>query len=96
MQLLVVSLVLTRLDFGNSALAGLSGSVLKRLQSAKNSAERVIFVVRKSEHITPLLRNSTGSSFRSRSTLSWVCSLFAVYTEWLHHTSPTSFTVWRT
>ena len=37
MQSHVVSLVLTRLDFGNSALAGLSGSVLKRLQSVMNA-----------------------------------------------------------
>jgi len=56
MQSLVVSLVLTRLDFGNSAFAGLSGSILKRLQSVMNAAARVIFVVRKFEHITPLLR----------------------------------------
>ena len=55
MQSLVVSLVLTRLDFGNSALAGLSGNILHRLQSVMNAAARVIFAARKFEHITPLL-----------------------------------------
>ena len=44
MQSLVVSLVLTCLDFGNSVLAGLSGSILKRLQLVMNAAARVIFV----------------------------------------------------
>jgi len=41
---MMLKLVLTRLDFGNSALAGQPGNVLIRLQSVMNAAARVIFV----------------------------------------------------
>ena len=37
-----------------------------------------------------------GSAFHNGSTLNWVCSLSAACTVRLRHTSPTSFTVWRT
>ena len=48
------------IDHVDSALARLSGSILKRLQSVMNAAAR----------------DSTCSAFRSGLTLSWVCSLF--------------------
>jgi len=57
LQLLVVSLVLSCLDYGNAALAGLAGNQLDRLQSVINGASRLVCFVRKYEHITPLIRD---------------------------------------
>ena len=55
---LVVALVLTRLDYGCTTLAGLPARQLDRLQSVLNAAARLIFGARKSEHITSLLLNN--------------------------------------
>jgi len=52
---LVVSLVLSRLDYGSATLAGLPGNQLDRLQSVMNAAARLGCSARKYEHITPLL-----------------------------------------
>ena len=54
---LVVSLVLSRLDYVNATLAGLPGNQLDRLQSVMNAAARLVCSARKYEHITPLLRD---------------------------------------
>jgi len=54
---LVVSLVLSRLDYGYATLAGLPGNHIDRLQSVMNSAARLVCSARKYEHITPLLRD---------------------------------------
>jgi len=53
---LVVSLVLTRLDYGSVLLAGLPRIQLDRLQSVLNAAARLVHSSRKYYHITPLLR----------------------------------------
>jgi len=52
MQSLVIVLVLTRFDYGNSTLAGLAGH---SLQSVLNAAARLIFMSRQFDHVTPLL-----------------------------------------
>ena len=57
LQSLVVSLTLTRLDYGCTSLAGLPAWQLDRLQSVLNSAARLIYSARRSEHISPLLRD---------------------------------------
>ena len=54
-MLLVTSIVLTRLDYCNSVLAGLPANLLNRLQAVINAAARLICLARKSEHITPIL-----------------------------------------
>ena len=54
---LVVSLVLSRLDYGNATLAGLPGNQLDRLQSVMNAAARLVCSALKYEHITLLLRD---------------------------------------
>jgi len=56
-QSLVASLVLPRLDYGNGTLAGLPAYQHRRLQSAMNAAARLIYRRRRSDHITPLLRD---------------------------------------
>jgi len=66
MQSLVVALVLTRLDYGNATLAGLANQSLVKLQSVLNAAARLIFLSRKFDHVTPLLRELHWLSFPER------------------------------
>jgi len=56
LQSLVVALVLTRLDYGCTTLAGLPAVQLDRLQAVLHAAARLIFAARKYDHVTPLLR----------------------------------------
>ena len=51
-----IIIVISKVDYCNSVLAGLPVALLHRLQSVVNAAARLVFSVRKSEHITPLLR----------------------------------------
>jgi len=51
----VVSLVLASLDYGNSVLAGLPTYLVRRLQSAMNAAARLIYHLRRSDHISDAL-----------------------------------------
>jgi len=52
---LVVSIVMTRLDYGSATLAGLPAHLIDRLQSVMNAAAWLIFLSRKYDHVTPLL-----------------------------------------
>ena len=54
-QTLVVVLVLSRLDYGNAVLVGLPAYLLRRLQSVLNASARLIFHLRRSNHITDAL-----------------------------------------
>jgi len=62
LQSLVASLVLTRLDYGCSTLAGLPARQLNRQQSVMNSAARLVYSARRSEHVSPLVQE-----------LHWLC-----------------------
>jgi len=53
---LLRALVVTNVDYCSSTLAGVSSALLQRLQSVLNAAARLVFSARRSEHITPLLR----------------------------------------
>ena len=61
-QSLIVALVLSRLDYCNSVLAGLPVNLIRRLQSAQNAAARLTFGIRRSEHITYALASLLTSS----------------------------------
>jgi len=52
---LIVSLVLSRLDYGNAVLAGLPAYQFRRLQSVMNAAARLIYGLRHSDHISDAL-----------------------------------------
>jgi len=48
-------LVLSRLDYGNDVLIGLPTYLVRRLQSVLNASARMIFQLRRSDHITDAL-----------------------------------------
>ncbi|XP_076836631.1 uncharacterized protein LOC143482216 isoform X1 [Brachyhypopomus gauderio] len=56
-QVLVQSLVISRLDYCNSLLAGLPLQVIRPLQLIQNAAARLVFNLPKFTHVTPLLRS---------------------------------------
>ncbi|KAI5629424.1 hypothetical protein C0J50_2356 [Silurus asotus] len=56
-QLLVQSLVISRLDYWNSLLAGLPLNAIRPLQMIQNAAARLVFNQPKFSHTTPLLRS---------------------------------------
>jgi hypothetical protein len=55
MQSLVTSLVLTRMDYCNGVFFGLPEVQLSRLQTIQNSAARLIYKLRRSDHISDAL-----------------------------------------
>jgi hypothetical protein len=57
LRTLVHALVVSRVDYCSAVLAGVSDTLLDRLQSALNAAARLVFSARKYDHITPLLRD---------------------------------------
>src|SRR5208282_5569407 len=65
---LVVSMVLTRLDYGSTTLAGLPDQLLHKLQSVLNAAARLVCSGRRYDYITPLLRDLHWLSFPKRIT----------------------------
>jgi retron-type reverse transcriptase len=52
---LITSLVLSRLDYGNSLLAGIPDTLLNKLQKVQNCAARLVFRCSKKTHVTPLI-----------------------------------------
>jgi len=54
--LLICALVVIKVDYCSSVLVGVSRQLLYRLQSILNAAAWLVFSVRRSERITPLLR----------------------------------------
>ena len=56
-QTLVQALVISRLEYSNSLLAGLSASVTKPLQCTQNAAARLVYNLHKLSHVTRLLRD---------------------------------------
>ena len=54
-QSLVAALVLCWLDYGNGTLVGLPSYLVRRLQSVQNAAARLVFRLRRSDHIMDAL-----------------------------------------
>lgn len=55
LRTLITALVLSRLDYGNSVLVGLPAYLVQRLQSVLNASARLIYRLRRSDHITDAL-----------------------------------------
>ena len=53
---LIRALVVSKVDYCNSVLVGVSGNLMDRLQSVLNAAARLIFSAQRSDSITPLIR----------------------------------------
>ena len=54
-QTLIVLLVVSRLDYGNAALVGITANLSRHLQSVLNAAARSVAGLRRSDHITNTL-----------------------------------------
>ena len=54
-QQLVLALIMSRLDYCNSVLAGLSMSTLEPLHRVHNAAARLVFGLGRFDHVTPNL-----------------------------------------
>ena len=65
---LVCSLVLSRLDYANSLLSGCSKQSLDRLQKVQNNAARLTLKLKKTDHITPALKQLHWLPIQSRIT----------------------------
>jgi len=63
---IVRSLVLSRLDYGNSLLIGTTDSNKTKLQKIQNRAVRVIFGLKRRDHITPHLKRLHWLPLRER------------------------------
>jgi len=94
---LVVSLVLSRPDYGNATLAGLPDNQLDRLQSVMNAAARLVCSARKYTSTSPRYSVTfTGCGCQRGQSLNSPCSSFDTFMVRLHRTSRTSYDVLRT
>ena len=62
----VHAFVSSRLDYCNSLLFGITDSLVQRLQAVQNAAARLVGGTRRSEHITPVLRQLHWLPVRQR------------------------------
>ena len=66
LKILVSCFILSRLDYCNSLLYGTTEDTLDRLQKVQNAAARLIFGLRKHDHITDTLKKLHWLPIRSR------------------------------
>jgi len=71
---LIQPLVVSKVDYCNSVLAGVSDTQLRQLQSVLNSAARLVFLAQRSVPITPLLCELHWLRVPERVTF-WLCVL---------------------
>jgi hypothetical protein len=86
-QMLLASLVLTRLDYANSTLAGLPVQLVRRLQSVLNAAARLIYELRRCDLVTDALLTLHWLKLLNISSSSWRCWFIGSFTALLRVTS---------
>ena len=73
-QMIVCSIIESRLDYCNTLLAGMSEQNLNKLQRVQNSLARVVTGTRRRDQITPVLANLHWLPVRARITFK-ICTL---------------------
>ena len=81
---IIRSLVTSRLDYGNSLLTGIKETHLHKLQRIQNKAARIIFGLRRREHITPYLHTLHWLPVRQRINF----KLLVLIYQSVHHEAP--------
>ena len=74
----VTSCVLSKLDYCNSLLVGCPQKLIKPLQQVQNSAAKLIFRAKKTDHCTPLLRDLHWLPIEQRIKYKIACICFHV------------------
>ena len=64
--ILVRSLILSKLDYVNSLLYGMSEGLLDKLQRIQNNAARLVYRKKKFDHVTPLMKELHWLPVRQR------------------------------
>jgi hypothetical protein len=80
-QTLVSAFILSRLDYCNALLYSCPQYLLNRLQNLQNNAARMIFRVRKSEHISPHLQALHWLPIELRIKYKIACLAFGAFTQ---------------
>ena len=87
---LVMSLVHTRLDYGIFVLVGLPVYLQRHLQSVLNAAARLVFRLRRYDHVTDALA-TLHCVYHNVLTSRWLLWRFGCYMVSHHHTSTSWF-----
>ena len=82
--LLVRTLILTRIDYCNSLLCGISNQQLQRFQKIQNHAARIVTRSSKTSHITPILNSLHWLRIKERIDFKILCLTY----QSVNHTSP--------
>jgi len=84
LTILCNSLILSKLDYANSLYYGINNSLLTKLQMVQNSAARMVFGRRRSEHVTDLIKNLHWLKVRERIYFKVILMVFKC----IHGTAP--------
>ena len=87
-ELLIHSLVISRLDYGNGLLYGVSDKLLDKLQRVQNVAARVVVKASRYDHVTPILKTLHWLPIRYRTEYKLLLLTFKA----LHHLAPSYLT----
>ena len=76
MKTLVQCFVITRLDFCNSILYGISEELLDKLQRVQNAAARLVYGLRKDDHVSCVPKELHSTPYRVQNRANNILELF--------------------